>query len=156
MNGYSRLQIILHWLIAALIIATWITHEAMGDAVKAAANGTLQSTPPHVPLGIAVFVLVLIRVIVRMRQGSPAPAPQPDATMEAAALWGHRALYLLMIVVPMLGMARWGGGIEVAGEVHEVAANTLMLLALGHAAVAIWHQYVRKDGTLTRMLRPGS
>ena len=40
-------------------------------------------------------------------------------------------------------------------EVHEWAAKLLMILALGHAAMAVFHQVVRKDGTLTRMLRPG-
>ena len=76
--------------------------------------------------------------------------------MQQAAVWGHRLLYVLMLAVPALGAAAWYGGIEDAGEVHELAGNALMIVALGHAAVALWHQYVRRDGTLTRMLRPGA
>ena len=33
-------------------------------------------------------------------------------------------------------------------------ANLLVILAAGHAVVALWHQFVLKDGTLRRMLRP--
>ena len=63
--GYSRLQIILHWLIAILIVFAWITHEAMEDAFEArierGATG-LEGNTLHVWLGGAVFLLVLIRI----------------------------------------------------------------------------------------------
>jgi cytochrome b561 len=31
--------------------------------------------------------------------------------------------------------------------------NAMMLLALGHAAMALLHQFILKDGLLVRMLR---
>jgi cytochrome b561 len=156
-TGYSRLQIGLHWLIAILIIAAWFTHEGMGQALDAriAAGATgIAGNTPHVWLGGAVFALVLIRIVVRLLQGVPGPVAGTSPAMAQAALWGHRLLYLLMIAVPALGAAAWYGGAP-TGEVHELAGQALMIVALGHALVAIWHQVARKDGTLTRMVRPG-
>jgi len=31
--------------------------------------------------------------------------------------------------------------------------NAMMILALGHAAMALFHQYVLKDGLLLKMMR---
>ncbi|MGI3184508.1 cytochrome b [Nioella aestuarii] len=152
--GYSRLQIALHWLIAILILAAWATHEGMGRLLEARIESGILTPNPHAILGLAVFVLVLIRVIVRHRQGAPGPVPGSSAMAEAAALWGHRLLYLLMILTPIGGAITWFGGIEALGEGHELLGNALMIVALGHAVVAILHQLVLKDGTMTRMLRP--
>ena len=154
--GYSRLQIALHWLIAILILAAWVTHEGMGRLLEARIESGVLTPNPHAILGLAVFVLVLIRVIVRHRQGTPGPVPGSSAIAEAAALWGHRLLYLLMILTPIGGAITWFGGIEALGEGHELFGNALMIVALGHAVVAILHQLVLKDGTMTRMLRSRS
>lgn len=152
--GYSRLQIALHWLIAVLILAAWLTHEVMEDAFEVRLETGILSPNPHALLGLAVFGLVLIRIVVRLRQGAPGPAPGSSPLAEAAALWGHRLLYLLMLLTPIGGAITWFGGIEALGEGHELLGNSLMIVALGHAVVAILHQLVLKDGTMTRMLRP--
>ena len=39
-------------------------------------------------------------------------------------------------------------------ELHQVAGNLILILAGLHALIALWHQFVLKDGTLSRML-PG-
>ena len=67
---------------------------------------------------------------------------------------GHKALYLLMILVPALGAITWYGKTETTADAHVIAMNVMMLLALGHAVIAIFHQYVLKDGLLARMVRP--
>ncbi|MCU9838325.1 cytochrome b/b6 domain-containing protein [Ruegeria sp. WL0004] len=155
--AYSRLQIALHWLIAVLIAATWLTHENMGRALKArietGASG-FEGNTPHVWLGITVFVLVLIRIVVRRVKGAPGPLPGATPLMEKAALWGHRLLYLLMVLTPALGAVAWNAPSRTVGEIHETVGGALMLVALAHALVALWHQYVKKDGSLTRITRP--
>jgi cytochrome b561 len=64
-------------------------------------------------------------------------------------------LYVLMIGAPIGGMAIWFGGIESLGDGHGAAATFLVILASGHAIMALWHHFVRKDGLLGRMTRPG-
>jgi cytochrome b561 len=38
-----------------------------------------------------------------------------------------------------------------AVELHGLLANALLILAAAHAAMALWHQLVRKDTVLRRM-----
>jgi len=153
-TGYSRLQIALHWLIAILIVAAWFTHEGMEDALEARIETGLLSPNPHAILGLAVFVLVLVRIVVRGMHGAPGPLPGASPLMEAAATWGHRLLYALMILTPIGGAITWFGGIEAVGEGHELLGNLLMIVAFGHALLAIFHQVVLRDGAMTRMIRP--
>jgi cytochrome b561 len=35
---------------------------------------------------------------------------------------------------------------------HEFLGQAVLVLAFAHAAAALWHHYVRKDGVLARML----
>ena len=93
--------------------------------------------------------------------------------MTRAAGLGHLVLYALMLAVPLIGLAvifLRGRGIDfgmftipsplaanrpsarLAKELHELLAWGLMLLAAGHAAVAVWHHKVRRDGVLLRMM----
>lgn len=153
-TGYSRLQIALHWLIALLIMAAWLTGEGAGEAMEAVEEGGTAGFVPHVALGLAILALVALRLVVRLARGAP-PAPgTPGSLAVMLADWGHRILYLLMIAVPLGGVSVWFLGLDV-GEIHGLFANLLLLIALGHAAMALYHQYVLKDGLLRRMMKAG-
>ncbi|MFM7333270.1 MAG: cytochrome b [Tabrizicola sp.] len=151
-TGYSGLQIGLHWLIAILIVAAWFTGEGAGEAMEVVEDGGTAGFVPHVAVGLAILALVVVRVLVRLGRGAPA-APGASGSLSAlAADWGHRLIYLLMIAVPLGGIATFFLGLDV-GEVHGLAANVLMLVVLGHALMALYHQYLLKDGLLRRMMK---
>jgi cytochrome b561 len=38
------------------------------------------------------------------------------------------------------------------GEAHEVLANLLLVAIAAHVLAALWHQFVVRDGALSRML----
>ena len=145
-KGYTAIQIAVHWLTALLILASFI----ISDDVESAAAG--RGGPLHVWLGYAVLALIAIRLIVNGVQGKPGHIPGQSPLMQAAAIWGQRLLYLLMIAAPLTGVATWYG-FDPAEDLHEGTSNLLMIVALGHAAAALWHQYILRDGALTRMLR---
>lgn len=156
-TGYSPLQIALHWGVALGVLFNYIVSEGMEDAFDAAVEGEAMAEPAgfgipglHVWVGVAVLALVVIRLLVRMTQGAPETEP---GLAGAAAHWGHRALYLLMLAVPALGAISWFGGIDATAEPHALLANVLMVLAGAHALMALYHQYVLKDGLLARMTR---
>ena len=156
-SGYSRMQIGLHWIIALLVGANYFLGDGMGRALKqrietGAAPGTQASL--HVWIGIAVLVLVLMRLGVRMMRGAPeTPAGTPPLLSKLGSL-GHLALYVLMIGVPLGGAVVWFLGVESLGEAHALAGNAIMVVAGLHAAAALFHQYVLKDGLMTRIIWP--
>ncbi|WP_170758548.1 cytochrome b [Ruegeria lacuscaerulensis] len=153
-DRYSKPQIVLHWLIALIIIFEWVSGDGMGRVFRARMDsGTigLEGGTPHVWLGSIVFVLILIRIVLRWVQGAPGALPGSSALMTKAAEWGHRVLYALMIAAPALGALAWYGGVNAASELRETVANALMIVALGHAVIAIWHQFIKRDGALNRM-----
>ena len=156
-TGYSPLQIALHWGVALGVLFNYFVSEGMEDAFDAAVEGEAMAEPAgfgipggHVWVGVAVLARVVIRLFVRRSQGAPAAEPGFAGVL---ATWGHRALYLLMLAVPALGAISWFGGIDATAEPHALLANVLMVLAGAHALMALFHQYVLKDGVLARMLR---
>lgn len=151
-TGYSGLQIALHWLIAILIVTAWFTGEGAEEAMEVVEEGGTVGFVPHVAVGLSILALVVVRVLVRLTRGAPAAPGAPGSLSVLAADWGHRLIYLLMIAVPLGGISVFFLGLDV-GEIHGLAANLLMLVVLGHALMALYHQYVLKDGLLRRMMK---
>ena len=154
---------LIHWSIAALVALAWVSGDLGG-----AGRGL------HMGLGALVLGLSLLRLLWRaLNRAPPAPPGTPDWQARAAVA-GHLALYALTLGVPLLGLFdRWARGRPVSlfgvlpvpapftppfgrlwGEVHEIAANLLLLVVGLHVAAALWHHLVLRDGVLRRML-PG-
>lgn len=152
---YSRAQIVLHWATLLLLIAAFVTHDAMKDALRAleraGADAAAAGPQPHAMIGIAVLVLTGVRLALRLTRGAP-PAPAGQSrlvTLAAGAV--HGALYLLLLALPLSGMAVWVGGLHDLGDLHEGLFVLLLVLVAGHAAAALVHHYVLKDNLLARM-----
>ncbi|MDO8311826.1 MAG: cytochrome b/b6 domain-containing protein [Sideroxyarcus sp.] len=155
-TAYSRMQIALHWGIAALIGVNYVVSEGMEDVFDARMTGSLSSTANsavHVYVGIAVMVLVVLRLILRLVRGAPAAVHSNKPLMDMTAKGAHAALYVLMLAVPALGAISWFGGVDATAEIHVLAVNVMMSIVLVHAAAALFHQLVLRDGLLSRMVR---
>ena len=97
---FTALERLLHWLMAACILAMLFIGVGMVSTVM---PKYLILVAIHKPLGIAILVLALIRLAVRLRYGAPPlPADLPEP-MKLAAVGSHYALYALMIAMPLLG-----------------------------------------------------
>jgi cytochrome b561 len=166
---YDPVAIGLHWGIAALIAAAFVLGLTVDDFPKAY-EGTVVNT--HAIIGLAVVLLSLTRVGWRLAHRAP-PLPRGTGRMvEAASKLVHGSLYILMIVVPLIGIPTLlyrGRGIDFGilqlaplvprtpeiyrplTDVHELAAYALVLLAAGHILAALYHQYVLRDGLVGRM-----
>lgn len=90
-NGYSVLQISLHWLIAALVVFQLFFDESMTHAVDAAAEGTTASpfdtqlASLHYWFGIAILALVAVRLVVHLTRGVPPAAASTPRLTDLAA-----------------------------------------------------------------------
>jgi superoxide oxidase len=137
----------LHWLVAIAIVATYalaLWREALpkGDFRTAILN-------LHMSLGLAVIGLTVLRI--GWRSVMPAPAPVASSRMAMLAAKGRTVGFFGIVTLPspLVPDRAFGKLLE---EVHKVAAHLMMILAGLHAAAAIGHQLILKDGTLSRMV----
>jgi len=158
-SAYSRTQILLHWLIFAVIALQYLLHEPIAEAWERVEDGLTYEFHPliaaHVLGGLAVLVLVLWRIRIRLSRGAPALPEKEPALMKLAAHGAHLALYALMVLMPVSGAVAWFGGVEAAAEAHEVMRALLLLLVVLHVLAALFHQFVLKTDIMARMKRSG-
>ncbi len=167
---FTPLQRLLHWLMAICILAMLFIGVGMVSTVM---PKYLTLVSIHKPLGIAILLLALLRLLVRLRDGAPPlPADLPEP-MKLAAHLSHYAFYVLMIGMPLIG---WGmlsaaaypivlfGGVRLPAilpqsdtlhallwNAHFYLAFLFFALILLHAAAALFHALVRRDGVFDAM-----
>jgi len=162
----------LHWLIVILILVMAYLGLTMVD---------LPATPHkvfvfmlHKSVGITILVLVTLRLGWRLYAGTPDRLPGIPTWQSRIASLTHAALYLLLFALPISGWVvnsstgfplRWFNLLNlpaiatkseslhaISTTVHETLFWTLAVLALVHAAAAIYHHLFQRDATLARML----
>jgi superoxide oxidase len=122
-----------------------------------------------------VFFLVWVRIIAKLWQLSPVIKPDIGKWQKLAAKTAHLALYLFMVGMPIGGWLILSGegkdipffGLsmpplisenkelaETVGDIHKLVGSIGYWLIGLHAAAALFHHYIQKDNTLTRIL-PG-
>ncbi len=169
-DRFTPLQRILHWLMAAMVLAMLFIGIGMVSTV-APRYAVLVSI--HKPLGILILLLVVLRVGVRLWRGAPAlPADLPGWQARAARA-SHVVLYALMILMPLVGWSMlsaggypivlWGGVHlppivphddtlhAVLRVAHTWLAFLFFLTILAHLSAALFHALVRRDGVFSSM-----
>ena len=157
-TGFSRLQISLHWVIAFLILGQFLFRERIVKVVDALAQGgttDITQALPHVIGGTAILALVIWRLVVRWRRGAPALPPEGNMVLDLIAKATHWLMYLLMLLIPVSGMAAWFGGVEAAADAHRAMFLSLAALVALHVLGAVYHQWIKKDGLIRRMMKAG-
>lgn len=171
---YGTFTRILHWTMAALF--AW---QFAGMVVKVVVGrhpvtGFMVGT--HASVGALLFLLVLVRIGWALANRRQRP-PYDDGPIGKLAALGHFAMYVLMVVVPGLGLLRLlgderpgslfgfvlrpGGRPPVewmtapANAVHSTLAWLLLALIAGHIAMVLVHRFVWRDDTLARMIGRG-
>ena len=156
---YSRGAIILHWVIALLIGFQLLFGEEIGPAFRTLMKtGTASydiSALAHIGAGVLVLALGLWRIWLRVTRGAPAQPADEPRLLQITAHAVHGLLYLLIIGVPLAGLVAWFGQNREIAELHEQAKPAFIILVSLHVLAALWHQFVRRNGLLLRMRRPG-
>ena len=155
--GYSRTQISLHWLIAALILFQLVFGEEIGSAFDAMLESGVASYDlaaiTHILAGVGVLLFAVWRLALRFGRGVPAAPTGESAVQALLAKATHGILYVLMLAVPAVGLFAWFGGSEEAGDLHSLAKPAFIILVALHVLGALYHQFILKDGLLLRMKR---
>ncbi len=158
--GYSGTQILLHWLIAALILFQVFYGDGMEHAYHALLKGK-EANPNdvleaniHVYVGFAVLALAVLRVIIRWTRGVPgAPAGQSGIKLWIAAATQF-ILYAIIFAMPITGAMAWFLGFATVGELHSYGEWLIYAAVLVHLAGALMQHYVAKTNVLVRMMKP--
>jgi cytochrome b561 len=167
---FSIIQRLLHWTMAACILAMFFIGVGMVSTVMPKYVALLVT---HKTLGFAILVLALIRLAVRVRSGAPALPKDLPTPMRLAAQLSHYALYTLMIAMPLIGWAMLSAAaypVVLYGNVrlpailpqsdylhtllwgaHFYLAFAFFALVLLHIAAALFHALVRRDGVFQSM-----
>ena len=165
---YRSAVVWIHWITAILVIMQvyigFTFHDLpRGSEERAFVFGW------HKTWGALILLLALLRLAVRLLNPPPPYPEGTSKTQRASAVWSHRLVYLLLLALPITGLAAVSkpgqstvellGGIHIPalplgedfGDAHELLVTvTLVLLAL-HLAAAVWHQWIAKDRFAGRM-----
>jgi len=172
---YHPVSVLLHWVLGLALIGLFAVGLYMTDLPFSPQRLKLYNW--HKWAGVTLLALSVFRLVWRLTHRPP---PLPRAIETAMPRWQrlahhatHHGLYLLFFAVPLLGWAYSSAagfpvvlfGVlplpdfvpvseELAGLIkplHKLSAFTMMALVLLHVAGALKHQFVDRDGLLSRM-----
>ncbi len=157
-QGYSVLQIVLHWMIAVLVIFQILAHDGM-EAAWHAFNKNTPLAPDdalyanlHIIAGILIFVLALWWIALRLKRGAP-PLPEKEhPLLKWLARATHFLLYLIILGMPILGAAGWYLNLPQLVHLHSTGRLLLIPLVIFHGAAALVQHFVLKSDALKRMV----
>lgn len=170
-KSLSKQTVIFHWLTGILFIAVFVIGLQFEGMPRGPEKGELMGL--HKSLGLIVLVVALSRFVWRLKEGAIESVAVLTRAQEIAAKGVHHFLLLVTLAMPISGavMSVAAGralelfGIELiaAGEktewlqsaasfVHVNSVNLIMVILALHVLGALKHQFVDKDGTLSRML----
>ena len=171
---YGAVAQALHWLTAILVVvAFYMGPGGSEERVYSIANDF--SRQFHETLGISVFSIVLLRAVWRLIDRVREDPPMPP-WMKYSAKLVHLVLYGLLIATPVTAIVgAWLEGHPLTlfalgnfdpmlskahdlgqsiARIHPILGDAILWVAGLHAAAALYHHFVLRDGVLFSML-PG-
>ncbi|MDE1183353.1 cytochrome b [Paraburkholderia sp.] len=170
---YTRTAIAFHWLIALLIVCGFALGWVMTD-IPGFTPTKLKYFSWHKWIGVTVFALAIFRILWRATHAAPPMPRRMPVWQRGAAHFVHLLLYVLMIAIPASGYLYSSAanvpvvylGLvplprliapdpalkEILKTVHITLNYTLLVLVILHVVAALKHQWLDRDGLLSRMI----
>lgn len=166
---YHPALVVLHWLVALLVLVGLVMGTFGLSTLPNSSPDKIGTLRGHMIAGGAILILTLLRLLVRRVTVHPPPVPIGFELADRLAPLAHGGLYLAVLAMAGSGIAMSiGAGLPAivfggqgslladfshlaARNVHGIVAKLLMALVALHVAAAVYHQWVRRDGLLTRM-----
>jgi cytochrome b561 len=167
---YTRVAVLLHWLVAAVVVAQIGFGWTMQQIPKSPPGFRADAYNVHKSVGLCILALMLVRLGWRLAHPPPALPPMPRWQARAATVT-HVALYAALFVMPLAGYlgsvfsgypVKWFGITLPAwapawpamktfmSQLHLATSVVLVTLIAVHVAAAIRHA-LHGDGVLARM-----
>lgn len=172
---FGLVSITLHWVMAVMLIGLYFLGDYMVgldyyDDWYHSAPGWHKST------GMIVVALLLFRLFWKLIQLRPKPLSNYKKWEVKLASVVHYSFYLLMFIMTTSGYfisTAENAAIDVFGwfnvpaitelsktqaeltaDIHELSTTIFIVLVVLHSIAALKHQFIDKDNTLLRMLKP--
>jgi len=166
---FALLSRILHWLMAAMLLAMLF----IGVAMVASLGNYRWLVAIHRPLGILILILAAIRLVNRMFTTLPPFPPTMSQRERFLASASERLLYTLMFALPLVGWGMLSAGhypivmfgpvhlpailpanptlYAVLRKTHTILAYLLFFTFIAHLSAVLFHTLIIRDGLLNRM-----
>ena len=171
---YTRVAVILHWMIALMIISLIVFGILM---TKEWMPQRFEIYQWHKSFGIAVLVLSVARLLWRLTHKPPALTVPMPTWQKTASHTTHGLFYVLMFAMPLLGWAMVSAsplpiptvlfgliplpdlpGITESDAsyerfrwLHDMGARLFIALIFLHVGAALKHHFIDRDGLIGRM-----
>ena len=166
---YDRTTIAFHWVTALLVVTQWLGAQTIDWFPRGPLRVDARSV--HISLGVALAAILGARIVWRLSQGRRLPLADNGA-LNVVAKGTHWALYTLLIAMVAVGLFLvWTRGDSIFNlfsvpaydpgkralahrtqDIHALLGWAILALAGLHAAAALVHRYLWRDGVLDRML----
>lgn len=173
MPRYTRIAVLLHWLIALLIISAFALGVTMVD-IPGITPTKLKYFSWHKWIGVTALGLACMRLLWRLTHAAPAYPVSMPGWQKTVAHSLHGLLYVLMFAVPVSGyFYSLAAGVPVVylgviplpvfieasevwkpilKQVHFALNMTLLAIVVVHGGAALKHLIIDRDGVFRRML----
>jgi cytochrome b561 len=170
-DRYTRTAIVLHWLVAAIVIAEFAWGWWMQEIPKEPPGFRADAFNLHKSIGLTVLLLMIARLAWRLGHRPPA-LPQMPGWNARLARANHALMYVVLFVLTIGGYlgSAWSGypvkffGLvlpawsphqpvlkELASTVHVAASWVLGVAFTLHVAGTVKHALIDRNGMLARM-----
>lgn len=165
-NSYGSMAIAIHWSSAAAVILMLGTGLLLARVASGSSASLLLWS--HLAMGGTLLLLTLMRLVWWVIFDKHPPSPAGVGRLQAsAARFVHLSFYvvIVMMVVTGLRLALAADTLPLlaAGAVlpdfspegitlHGLVSRILILLVCLHIGAALYHQFIRRDNLVARML----
>ncbi len=170
---YRPIVVWLHWTIALLALTQLCIGFWFHRILEKGTPERMDAFAWHKTVGAIILLLVLVRLAMRLLNPPPPYPSNYPRWQRFVGVWSHRLFYLLLIALPLTGLAAVSGRAEdgtvalnfglslpaipgVAkenefGEVHEVLVYVTIALLVFHVGAALYNQFLSKSSVADRM-----
>ena len=170
---YRAIVVWIHWITAAVVVTQVVVGFTFHRVLERGTPERMELFAWHKTLGALILILTLVRLAVRL-MNKPPPYPSDFPKWERfLAVWNHRLFYILLVALPLTGLAAVSGRAEdgtvpllfglalpaipgipeenAFGDVHVVLVFTTLALVVLHVSAALYNQFGSTTSVADRM-----
>lgn len=169
---YRRIVMWIHWITAILVLMQIYIGFTFHDLPRGSDERAFLFGW-HKTWGVLILLLALFRLSIRLINAPPPYPSDYPKWRRFFAVWNHRLFYILLVGLPLTGLAAVSGRAEggwVAlqlglnfpaipgispendfGDVHEVLVKVTIALVVLHVSAALYNQFVDRGAVASRM-----